>query len=206
MRIVKWTIVILLVVTVGAVMHYTLPRHEVVRIVGVTERVETLGWNRFFFASTPGGQAEGTLRDVRYIESVRPGGRERVFRNEDTGWIWPPYFKFNAADMQARVRNLVSTQADPEWVAVTYYGIRSQLFSIYPNLLRVRSVAGPDVTIIPWTRIILFTALFALAAWLWFTLRRFNQRRVEPFLDSMGERSDQARGRLRRFWDRLRGA
>ena len=205
MRIVKWTIVILLVLTLGAVMHYTLPRHDVVRIVGATERVETLGWNRFFFAATPSGQTEGAIRDVRYIETVRPAGRERVFRNEDTGWIWPPYFKFNAADMQARVRNLVSTAAEPEWVAITYYGIRSQLFSIYPNVLRVRVVDGPEVTIIPWTRIILFTVLFAGAAWLWFTLRRFNERRVGPFLDQVGEKREAARGRIGRFWQRLLG-
>lgn len=190
MRIVKWTLVILLVLTVGSVMHYTLPRHEVVRIVGVETRLESLGWNRFFFASAPTGQVDTTTRDVRYIETLRPNGRELVFRNEDTGWIWPPFFKFNASDMQARARNLVSTSAEPVWVAVSYYGLRSQIFSIYPNALSVREVAGPDVTIIPWTRIIAFTALFALAAWLWFVLRRFNERRAQPFLDRIGRRGD----------------
>ena len=186
MRIVKWTLVILLVLTVGSVMHYTLPRHEVVRIVGVETRLESLGWNRFFFASVPAGQADGSTRDVRYIETLRTNGRELVFRNEDTGWIWPPYFKFNASDMQARARNLVSTSAEPVWVAVTYYGLRSQILSIYPNALSVRVVDEPDVTIIPWTRIVAFTTLFALAAWLWFVLRRFNERRAQPFLDRIG--------------------
>ena len=190
MRIVKWTLVILLVLIVGSVMHYTLPRHEVVRIVGVETRLESLGWNRFFFASVPAGQADATTRDVRYIETLRPNDREMVFRNEDTGWTWPPYFKLNASDLQARARNLVSTSAEPVWVAVTSYGLRSQLLSIYPNVLRVRQVEGPEVTLIPWTRIIGFTALFALAAWLWFTLRRFNERRARPFLDRFGGRGD----------------
>jgi hypothetical protein len=180
MRIVKWTLVILLVVTVGSLLHYTLPRHEVVRIVGVETRLESLGWNRIFYASVPVGQAESGARDVRFIETVQTSGRELVFRNEDTGWIWPPYFKLNASDLQARARDLVSTSADPAWVAVTYYGMRSQILSIYPNALRVRPVEGPDVTIIPWTRIIAFTLLFAVAAWLWFTLRRFNERRARP--------------------------
>lgn len=186
MRIVKWTLVILLVVTVGSVLHYTLPRHEVVRIVGVETRLESLGWNRFFFAAAPVGQTEAGARDVRFIETVRTDEREFVLRNEDTGWIWPPYFKFDASDMQARARNLVSTSAEPVWVAVTYYGMRSQIFSIYPNALRVRPVEGPDITIIPWTRIIAFTFLFALAAWLWFTLRRFNERRRRPGLHRPG--------------------
>lgn len=205
MRTVKWTLVILLVLVLGSIMHYTLPRHEVVRIVGVETRLETLGWNSFFYAATPTGQLEGTARDVRYIETVRPGGRERVFRNEDTGWVWPPYFKLNSADMQARARDLVSTSAEPVWVAVTYYGVRSVILSIYPNVLRVRVVDSPDVTIIPWTRIILFTALFALAAWVWLMLRRFKERQVEPFLDRMDDRRDAARGRIGRFWQRLTG-
>lgn len=188
MRIVKWTLVILLVVTVGSVLHYTLPRHAVVRIVGVETRLESLGWNRIFYAAIPAGQAEGAARDVRYIESVRPGGRELVFRNEDTGWIWPPYFKLNSADMQARARDLVSTSAEPTWVAVSYYGLRSTILSIYPNVVRLRPVEGPEVTLIPWTRIVAFTLLFALAGWLWFTLRRFNERRVQPFLNRFGDR------------------
>ena len=205
MRIVKWTIVLALVLVIGGLMHYTLPRQEVVRIVGVETRLETLGWNRIFFSSAPTGQAASDTRDVRYIETVRPSGRELVLRNEDTGWIWPPYFKFNSSDMQARARDLVSTSAEPVWVAVRYYGIRSVLFSIYPNILGVRVVEGPEVTVVPWTRIIFFTALFAAAAWLWFTIRRFNERRAGPFLDRMADRREEARGRLGRFWQRFTG-
>ncbi len=205
MRTFKWTLLILLIVVGGSILYYTLPRHDVVRVVGVDTRLETLGLNRMFYASVPSGMEESGARDVRYIETLRPSGRERVFRNEDTGWIWPPYFKFNSADMQARARNLISTSDDPRWIAVTYYGIRSQLFSIYPNVLRLRAVAGPEVTIIPWTRIIGFVLLFGLAAWLYFSLRRFREKRVEPFVDSIGERRDAARGRLSRFWHRLFG-
>jgi hypothetical protein len=205
MRTVKWTLVILLVLVLGSILHYTLPRHQVVRIVGVETRLETLGWNRFFYANVPTGQAEGAARDVRYIESVRPSGGELVFRNEDTGWIWPPYFKLNSSDMQARARDLVSTSENPVWVAVTYYGFRSAILSIYPNVLRVRVVDSPDVRIIPWTRIVFFTALFVFATWVWFMLRRFNERRVEPFLERLDDRRDAARGWLGRLWDRATG-
>ncbi len=205
MRTVKWTLVILLVLVLGSILHYTLPRHEVVRIVGVETRLETLGWNSFFYSATPAGQAEGTARDVRYIETVRTNGRELVFRNEDTGWIWPPYFKLNSSDMQARARDIVSTAAEPVWVAVSYYGMRSVILSIYPNVLRVRVVEDPEETIIPWTRIVFFTALFALAAWVWLMLRRFKERQVEPFLERMDDRREAARGRLGRFWQRLTG-
>ena len=205
MRIVKWIIVGLLVLTLGALLHYTLPRHEVVRIVGVETRLETFGINRFFYASVPSGAGEADSRDVRYIETFRPTGREIVFRNEDTGWGWPPYFKMNSADMQARARDMVSSSADPLWVRVTYYGVRSRMLSIYPNAIRLRPAEGPEESTIPWSRIIGLIGLAVLAFWVWRVLRRFRRRRVEPFMEATAERTASARGRWRRFWDRLRG-
>jgi hypothetical protein len=205
MRIAKWIIIGLVVVVLGSVLHYTLPRHDVVRIVGVETRLETFGINRFFYASVPAGMADAESRDVRYVETLRPDGRERIFRNEDTGWGWPPYFKMNSADMQARARDLVSTSADPRWVRITYYGVRSRMFSIYPNVLRVNPVDDPAATVFPWTRTIGLIGLAVLAFWVWRVLRRFRRRRVEPFLDEMGERSDAARGWLSRLFDRIRG-
>lgn len=205
MRWVKWTIIVVLVVVLGGLLHYTLPRHQVVRIVGVETRLETFGINRFFYANAPWGTSDSDSRDVRYIETVRRNGVERVFRNEDTGWGWPPYFKFDSSDMQARARDQVSTSDQPIWLAVTYYGVRSNLFSTYPNIVRVRPIEDPDATIIPWSRIIGLIALAALAGWVYVVLRRFRTRRLEPFIDRMDDRTADARGWLGRQWDRLRG-
>ena len=202
---VKWAIVLIVVGVLGIIMHYTLPRHDTVRISAVEVRLETFGINRFFFADVPSGMAAGETRDIRYVEAFSPDGRERVFRNEDTGWGWPPYFKFDAADLHARARNAVSSEDDPNWVAVTYYGFRSLLFSVYPNILNYQQVDGPDYTVVPWTRIVGFTALFAFAAWLWLTLRRFRERKVDPFMEDMGARRERARGWLGRTFDRFVG-
>jgi hypothetical protein len=205
MRIAKWIIIGLVVVVLGSVLHYTLPRHDVVRIVGVETRLETFGINRFFYASVPAGMADAESRDVRYVETLRPDGRERIFRNEDTGWGWPPYFKMNSADMQARARDMVSTSDDPRWVRITYYGVRSRMFSIYPNAIRLRPAEGPEESVFPWTRTIGLIGLAVLAFWLWRLLRRFRRRRVEPFVEDVSARGRAARGWLRRTWDRLRG-
>jgi len=205
MRTAKWIIVALMVTVLGGLLHYTLPRHDIVRIVGVETRLETFGFNRFFYASVPSGMADSASRDVRYIEALRPDGRERIFRNEDTGWGWPPYFKMNSADMQARTRDLVSTSEVPRWAQITYYGVRSRMFSVYPNAIRVRPVEGPEVTVFPWTRAIAMVGLAILAFWVWRLLRRFRTRRVEPFLEGVSERSSSVRGRIARLWDRLRG-
>ncbi len=47
-----------------------------------------------------------------------------VYRNEDTGWGWPSYFKFDTANLQTEADDLSSTAArsqmggdDPLWLA-----------------------------------------------------------------------------------------
>lgn len=174
---IAWTLLILFALSAGAILHYSLPRHAVVRIVGEESRLETFGFNRHFYSGRPPGTGEAASVDVRYIQSFRPSGRELVFRNEDTGWGWPPYFKTNSADLQARARDAVSTSADPRWVAVTYYGIRSTWFSIYPNALRLRAVEGPQDSPWPVTRIVVFGLAGLLLLWLGATLRRWERRR-----------------------------
>ena len=204
MRYIKWIIVALVVLTVGGFLHYTLPRNVVVRVVGVETRLETFGANRLFFSSAPPGGAEGAATDVRYIETFRSSGRELVFRNEDTGWGWPPYFKNDSADLQARARDVVSTSAEPQWVAINYYGIRNRLFSIYPNALSIQSASGPDDRPWPVTRIVVLTLLAAGGVYVTVLWRRFRRRRLNPALDAIGERAERASSRFWRFLDRGR--
>jgi len=71
----------------------------------------------------------------------------------------------------------------------------------------VRSVAGPDVTIIPWFNIFFFVfvaagMLFIRAMW-----RQFRERTVDPLLDAAGDQMDEVqagvaerRGRLSRWF------
>jgi hypothetical protein len=136
-RIIFLSLVILLI---AAFLHYTLPQRDVVRIVNVESRLtEVSGLNGWFYAQRDSGTAQSTgMRDIRLISTIRPDGRPLVFRNEDTGVLWPPYFKFDSEDLQAEAANLTSNEASPQWVAVTHYGWRSNLLSIYPNAVTVR--------------------------------------------------------------------
>jgi hypothetical protein len=114
MRYVKWTFWLLLIAAVASVLHYTLPRHDVVRIVGTENRRIDLGENRLFWATAPAvTEGQQAVRDIRFILAIRPNGREMVYRNEDTGWGWPPYFKFNSSNVQARATDLVSNLRQP---------------------------------------------------------------------------------------------
>jgi membrane protein implicated in regulation of membrane protease activity len=149
---------------------------------------------------------------VRFINAIDEKGRSRVFRNEDTGWGWPPYFKIDSSNLQAEAQNLVSTEASPRWVVLTYYGWRSQLLTIFPNAVAVREVASPDVRIIPWLNIVILTVLAGMLLLLWRMWAQFRERTIDPALERAGDafeavddRADEVRGRLSRWLDSWRG-
>lgn len=211
---VKWTIRIVLFLSAAAFLHYTLPQHDIVRITNTYNRLTTVSAeNAWAYASPDTGTAESAItRDIRFIEAVFPDGSVIVYRNEDTGWVWPPYFKYDSSNLQAQAGNLKSTEVAPKWVSVTHYGWRFPFLSIYPNAISMRVVAGPDVRIIPYVNIIVLLALaFGL-----FMLRRmwqqFWERMVEPAVaevgetwDEVGEQAEAAKGRARGFLGRIGG-
>lgn len=212
-RWIKWSFRIAVALILIAFFHYVLPQHDVIRVTGTEViRMDFTATNRLFYAQADAGNAEGTTRDVRLINGVRPSDRVIVYRNEDTGWIWPPYFKFDSSNLQAEAQDLTSTKAAAQWVVMTHYGWRIPFLSIYPNAVSIKAVAGPDVTIIPWFNIVFFVFL----AFVIFMLRRmwaqFRERSVDPMLEDAGEvwdkvddRADAAALRARGVWGRLRG-
>lgn len=205
------------------VLHYTLPQHDVVRVVNTYQERQDLGdWTRIFW-SQPDDQASGLInRDVQFIQTVkkktyllgfiRSDAEEvMVYRNEDTGWSWPFYFKFDTASLQTEVDDLRSTPENPKWAVITHYAWRNELISAFPNAVAIRPVAGPDVTIIPWFNILFFLVLaiaigFVRALW-----RQFRERSIDPALQDAGEaweavdaRADDAKGRFARWVDSWR--
>ncbi|MCA8882199.1 MAG: DUF1523 family protein [Rhodobacteraceae bacterium] len=204
MTTIKWTIRALLVLLVGGFLHYTLPRHDTLRIVETeVRRVEVTG-GPFWASSEPGDATTGN-RDVKFISGVKENGRPKVFRNEDTGWGWPPYYKFNSADTQARAADLTSTQDNPRWVLVKSYGWRNQLLSIYPNVLNVKEVAGPDVRVIPWFNIVVVGGLLVGLILLRMAIKRFWANRVDPVVAEVAEAFDAADDKADAAARRFRG-
>ena len=162
------------------------------RIVETEVRRVEVPPNALFWGSSEPSNAASGNRDVKFISTVFEGGRPRVFRNEDTGWGWPPYFKFDSADLQARASDNVSSEADPRWVRVTYYGVRSNLFSIYPNMLSISPATGPDMRVIPYTRIVILVILAAMLLTIRWLLKRFWRNRVDPVVRDVSEAFDAA--------------
>ena len=209
MRYVKWAFWITFWLLVAAFFHYTLPQHDIARITDTYERRIDFGENSIFWASPDVG-SDGTLnnRDVFFIQTVQPDGDVMVYRNEDTGWGWPPYFKFDTSNLQAEAADLRSTSANPTWVAITHYGWRNEFMSIFPNAVSVKRVEGPDATIIPWVSFIVLLFFAALAWGLWVRWKRFRAARIDPLVSDMGDSWDAAghnlnerRGRFSRWLD-----
>jgi hypothetical protein len=205
---IKWGLRILGVLIVLAFLHYTLPQRDIVRIVDTGNRITQIGANWIFYSieDTGTGAETNTTRDIRFIDAVYPDGSSvMVYRNEDTGWFWPPYFKWDSSTLQAEATNLRSTTAAPQWVAVTHYGWRIPLVSAFPNAVSITPVEGPDVRLIPWVNIIIlsflaFAVFMVRKMWL-----QFRERMVDPALADVGETFDAAGARVEAVQKEARG-
>ncbi|MCP5071988.1 MAG: DUF1523 family protein [Rhodobacteraceae bacterium] len=215
MRYIKWILVLLMALLVFGFFHYTLPHRDIVRVTGTDIiRQDFSGWNRIFYAQADSGNVEGVNRDLRLINTTYPDGGIMVFRNEDTGFGWPWYFKLDSSNLQAEAAEKISTRDAPDWVAVTHYGWRNEFLSIYPNAVGVKAVSGPDVRLIPWVNIVIYTLLALLLLGFYRLVQRFKRRRIDPLVEKVeekwdsveakaaeaGESAEAARGGVRRFF------
>ena len=83
----------------------------------------------------------GSTRDVYFINTAGIGDSSKanvhVYRNEDTRWGWPFYFKFDSADIQAQAQTFAQNRQP---VAITYYGWRINMNSMFPNITNIQAV------------------------------------------------------------------
>ena len=183
---IKWTFRILVALVLIAFFHYSLPSRDVVQIVGTEVNRIDVDDNSWFWASKDVGTQTGTTtRDVCFINAQYENGNPRVYRNEDTGWSWPPYLKFDSGNLQAQAQGFA--KADGKWVAVSHYGWRIPLISLYPNAYKMKEVEGPNVRLIPWFNIIFLIVVFLIAFAIWRRVDRWKDKNVDPYLEDAGE-------------------
>ncbi len=183
MAIIKWTFWGVIWLIIAAFFHYTLPQVDIVRITDTYEKRIDFGENSIFWSHADVGNSTALgNRDVFFIQTRRAKGDVMVYRNEDTGWGWPPYFKFDTSNLQTEASDLRSTSENPKWVMVTHYGWRIEFQSIFPNAIAVKQVADPDMTIIPWLNIIILVLLFAVFWAIRVRWLRFWDRRIDPIV------------------------
>ena len=207
---IKWVFILCFWAVIGATLHYTLPQYDVVRIVNTyEERQQLTGWTRIFWSRPDSQTAAVDTRDVQFIQAVRPNGETIVYRNEDTGWSWPPYFKFDTANLYTEANDAVSPKDSPEWVQMKHYGWRSPLLSIFPNAVDLSPAAGPDDKPTNWTSIVILAGLGFLILALYIRWMRFKANRIDPMVEdvedglyAMGDAVSERTQGLRRLFRR----
>jgi len=183
---VKWVFWGTFWVLVAAFFHYTLPQHDIARITDTYEKRVDFGENSIFWSHAAAGDSAATVnRDVFFIQAFRTDDRPMIYRNEDTGWGWPPYFKFDTSNLQAEAADLISKKSatNAQWVVIKHYGWRNEFMSIFPNAISVRAVDGPDVRIIPWLNIVILTLFAALCWGIRARWKKFRRNRIDPLVD-----------------------
>lgn len=182
---VKRSIVILglcLAAAAALCLHYYLPRHEVVLVTGV--EVKRMDADGVISAENP---ADGPTRDVYFINTVSPTDQEvTVYRNEDTAWGFPWYFKFDSADLQAKAQDY---SRDPNQLAVIrYYGWRFQIFSMFANITDIKATSSPSEPF-PVFNTIFFSVLLIIVVAVGLAVRRTARRRAQPLAPSTPPRA-----------------
>ena len=159
---VKVGVGIVLVVLLSLFFHYNLPRTVVVQISGTdVKRIDKKQNADKNQTDNPANlKAAQQTSDVRFINSMSRSGKTIVFRNEDTGWGWPPYLKFDSADLTAEAQAFAADQAKP-WVLVKYYGWRIKVFSMFPNAVKLKAV-DRDYSHFPLFNIVFFVLLLTV--------------------------------------------
>jgi hypothetical protein len=185
-------------VLLAAFLHYSLPSRDLVRIVGTDVARKDVR------RQDAEGNPVTVTRDVRFIYAKWPDGDDRVYRNEDTGWGWPPYFKFDTADLAGDATDLVSSAETPNWVVIRHYGWRISMFSMFPNALSIRKALGPDERLLPWFNL-LFISLLVLTVLI---VRRaiiiLFRHHVDPVIEEIDREIDERAGILGRRYRRTR--
>jgi hypothetical protein len=160
---------------------FYLPSNDVVRIVDTD--VKRMDRTVTRTDSATGDKVTQEIsRDVRFINAVWPDDEPRVYRNEETGWGFPWYFKFDSGNLQTEAQNLRSTREDPRWVRVTHYGWRIEILDMFPNVIALRQVDSPDYWAIPWIQIVVLIFFGMILFAIWYAWRWFVEIHWKPFM------------------------
>lgn len=196
MAYVKWILLALVAAFLVAFFHYSLPQNDVVRVTNIDV-------TRMDVGETADGQP--ITRDVRFIFAKYPDGGEMEYRNEDTGWGFPWYFKFDSARLANQASDLQSSAENPKWAVVRHYGWRFPWFDMFPNAISIRPAEGPDESIFPWFNVVFLVSLVIGLLVIRRILIILRERHVDPMVDAIDDEWDETASWWSRQWRKLTG-
>ncbi len=196
MAYIKWSVIIIVIAVFAAFFHYSLPQRDIARIVDTDV-------TRMDIGSDANGNA--LTRDVRFIYAKFPDDGAMEYRNEDTGWSWPLFFKFDSANLANEAADAKSTSENPRWVVIRHYGWRIPWLDMFPNAISIRPADGPQESLIPWFNIIFLVILITGVLVIRRILIILRKRHVDPVIEGIDREFDESASWWRRQWRRFFG-
>lgn len=130
--------IILFAIATGLAVHYYTPATTIVKITGTEIKLSDKDGR-----ISKANPVDGAAYDIYYISTQNEKGKIMMYRNEDTGWGPPWYFKFNSADLQARALSI--SQSGKHAILVSY-GWRFNIPSMFKNVLSLKAIEDPNVS------------------------------------------------------------
>ncbi|MDL0088226.1 DUF1523 family protein [Campylobacter gastrosuis] len=146
--------------------NYSMPSYKALNIVGAeVKRVDEKG---VISDELP---KDKIVRDIYFIYAKKPNSDDKivVFRNEDTRWGYPFYFKFNSADIQAKATAFLQENA---LVQVKYYGYRVQILNEFANVISLKKLQNQSDLAVPYVSFGLYILVFISFLTLFFQVKK----------------------------------
>ena len=145
-------------IVIGGVVNYAMPSYDETYVTGM--EVRRMDKDGVISKANP---ADGEVRDVYFLFTESEPNKVMVYRNEDTGWGLPPYFKFGSADIQAKAQAYAN---EKQRVQIKYYGWRINWMNEFRNIVSIKpllegeTVAQPIVSYVLYGVIVLLFFLY----------------------------------------------
>lgn len=161
--------VVLLHLFLAVMVDFAFPHYDKALITG--GEVKRMDKDGLIDASNP---ADGPTRDVYFIYTKQEvGDKVMPYRNEDTRWGFPFYFKFNSADLQARAQSFAGSQ---KAVQIKFYGWRIAMFDEFRNAVSIKELGENEQIARPVMSYLFYVILLvSMIIWIRAVFRFFRQ-------------------------------
>ena len=141
-------------IVIGGVVNYAMPSYDETYVTGMD--VRRMDKDGVISKSNP---ADGEVRDVYFLFTESEPNKVMVYRNEDTGWGLPPYFKFGSADIQAKAQAYAN---EKQRVQIKYYGWRINWMNEFRNIVSIKPLLEGETVAKPIVSYVLYGVIVLL--------------------------------------------
>ena len=141
-------------IVIGGVVNYEMPSYDETYVTGM--EVRRMDKDGVISKSNP---ADGEVLDVYFLFTESEPNKVMVYRNEDTGWGLPPYFKFGSADIQAKAQAYAN---EKQRVQIKYYGWRINWMNEFRNIVSIKPLLEGETVAKPIVSYVLYGVIVLL--------------------------------------------